>query len=190
MIVKELRDGWWKFATVALLLLTFIMLNTAPYGVLEEAVANAPEVGPDGSPIPKEFQITENPTEYAMQEMSWTYGWYGSPLLAILAAILAVTLVSREVGQGTIHLLLSKPIGRTRLLLEKYAVGAGALLAVAVIGAIGLVVSAAVQGYPLGFLSVVGVALSTTLIWLGSLSVLGGALLASVFFKDVFKRLV
>lgn len=144
MIAKELRDGWWKFATVALLLLTFVILNTAPYGVLEEAVANAPKAGPDGSPIPEEFQITENPVEYAMQEMSWTYGWYASPLLAVLA----VTLISLEVGQGAIHFLLSKPISRTRLLLEKYAFGAGALLAVAVIGAVGLVVSAAAQGYP------------------------------------------
>lgn len=35
-----------------------------------------------------------------------------------------------------------------------------------------------------------GVALSAVLIWLGSLSVLGGALLASVFFKDVFKSAI
>lgn len=190
MTAKELRDAWWKFAAVALLFIAFVVLNTAPYGLLEEVVANAPEVGPDGSSIPEEFQITENPVEYAMQTMAWNYGWHGSSLLALLAAILAVSLISHEAGQGTIFLLLSKPISRTRLLLEKYAVGAGALFATAVLGTVGLLASAAVQGYPLGSLSVVGVALSTALIWLGSLSVLGGALLASVVFRDGIKSAI
>ena len=190
MIAKELRDAWWKLAVVALLFLTFVVSNTVPYSLLEDAVANAPTVNPDGSPIPEEFQITEKPAELAVQEMSWTYGWHGSPLLALLAAVLAVALISREAGQGTIRLLLSRPISRTRLLLEKYAVGAGALFVAAAIGAVGLGIAAAVQGYPMKSLSVVGVTLSTGLIWLGSLSVLGGALLVSVVFGDVLKSVI
>lgn len=190
MVAKELREAWWKVAAGALVFLALVVVNTTPYGMIEEIVAGAPTVNPDGAPIPEEFQITEDPVEYAMQDMAWTYGWHGSIVLAGLAALLGVSLVSREVSQGSILFLLSRPISRPRLLLQKYSVGAGLLFVVSVLGAVGLVISAAAGGYPLEHLSIRGLALSAGLIWLGSLSVLGGALLVSVVFRDVFKSVV
>jgi ABC-2 type transport system permease protein len=115
------------------------------------------------------------------------YGTYevGKFLLAVLAAVFGFALISGEVSQSTIFLLFSKPVSRTRLLLTKYAVGASILFVVALLGSIGLIISAAARDYPLGYLSITGVALSTVLLWLGSLSVLGVALFFSVVFRNV-----
>lgn len=98
--------------------------------------------------------------------------------------------LSLTVPQGSIFLLLAKPVSRTRMLLTKYGVGAGTLLAIAVLGALGLIVSASLKGYPLDTLNVMVLVLSATLLWLGSLSVLGVATLASVVFRDVIASAV
>ena len=77
------------------------------------------------------------------------------------------------------YFLLSKPASRERVLLTKYAVSGTILLAVALLGSAGLVVTAAVMGRPQ---PLVGMLVSTLLLWLGLLFVLGVALLFSVIF--------
>lgn len=190
MIAKEWRGARWKLAIVALLFVALMALTPNSYEMIVDDAQNQPTAEPDGSPMPEEFLGTKDPVKFAMQEMAWIYGWYGAPLISALAAVLGVTLVSREVGQDTIFLLLSKPIRRSRLLLEKYSIGAGALFVAALLGSVGLVVSAALRGYPVGDISIVGVVLSTVLLWLGSLSALGAALLISVLFRGILKSVV
>ena len=175
MIVKEWRDARWKFAVATALVLLAVLVSPipTPYGELSS-------YAPFG-----------RVHEFAAAEMWGTFGVGGLLVLAVLAAFLGVALVSGEVGGGSVFLLLSKPVSRTRLVLEKYAVCAGVLLAAAVCGAVLVVLVAFARGYPVGRLvSVPGVALSVLLVWLGALSVLGVALLASVLFRSVISSVV
>lgn len=111
-------------------------------------------------------------------------------VLVPLAGLLGVALVSGEVGRGTIFLLLSKPVSRRRTVLTKYSVCAAVLFAAALVGAIGAIISGYAHGYPAGSFSSVEIIASAGLFWLGSLFVLGVALLASVLFGDVIKSVI
>lgn len=175
MIAKEWRDARWKFAAATALVLLAVVASPipTPYG---EISSYAPLGQVD---------------EFATAEMWGMYGVGGLLVLAPLAVFLGAALVSGEVGAGSVFLLLAKPVSRTRLMLEKYAVCAGVLLVAAVCGSVLVVLVALARGYPVGRLvSVSGVALSVLLIWLGALSVLGVALLASVIFRSVIASVV
>lgn len=111
-------------------------------------------------------------------------------VLVPLAGLLGVALVSGEVGRGTIFLLLSKPISRRRTLLTKYSICAVVLFAAALVGAVLSIISGYAHGYPTGSVNAVEILASAGLFWLGSLFVLGVALLASVLFGDVIKSVI
>ncbi len=111
-------------------------------------------------------------------------------ILVPLAVLLGVTLLSAEVGQGSIYLLLSKPLSRRRMLLTKYAVCASCLLVVALAGAVGILLSAFAHGYPSEAVNVGQTLAAAALIWLGSLFVLGVALLASTIFRGVIQTIL
>ena len=87
-------------------------------------------------------------------------------------------------------LLLSRPISRTRIFLTKYSIGAVLLLATALLSVVGLVVSRYAHGYPAAAINVAEILASAGLFWLGTLSVLGVALLASVLFRDVIRSVI
>ena len=181
MIAKELRGAWWKLG-LGLVLLFGLLLSfpvPTPYEDVVETVRTWPV---DDPAFPK-----PRPVELALEELSVIYGIAGGLLLTPLALLLGVGSISNEVNRGTIFLLLSKPISRTRMLLTKYAVGSGVLFISAVLGCVVLIVSAAAKGYPLGSVSITGVALAVVLLWLGSLLVLGVATLVSVLLKDAIK---
>ena len=184
MVNKELRGAWWKLG-LGLVLLFGLLLSfpvPTPYGDILETVRTWPV---DDPAFPK-----PEPVELALEELSVIYGIAGGLLLIPLALLLGVGSISNEVNSGSIFLLLSKPISRTRVLLTKYALGSGVLLISAVLGCVILIVSAAAKGYPLGSMSIVGVLLSVVLLWLGSLLVLGVATLVSVLLKDAIKGFV
>lgn len=172
MIAKEWREARWKFLIAAALVLV-LTLNLTPY---EELVKYVPD--------------TSVPAARATYELFLFYGAGGYVVLIPLAALLGVALISGEVSGGSIFLLLSSPVSRTRLLLTKYGVCAGVLLAAALLGGVTLFVAAEERGYPLESLRFSGVALSAALIWLGSLFVLGVALLASILFRGVIGSVV
>jgi ABC-type transport system involved in multi-copper enzyme maturation permease subunit len=188
MVAKELRDARWKVLAALAVVLTALTVSgyPTPYPLLVEMTEVPPPTAlPDGTLAPEEYLEPSDPEEYAMQEMAGVYNVGGFVILLPLAGVLGVALIAGETGSGTIFTLLSKPVSRTRVLLTKYVVCAVALLACAVFGGVLLVIAAAVRGYPLENLNVAGAALSSVLIWLGSLFVLGVALLASVVFRNV-----
>lgn len=111
-------------------------------------------------------------------------------VMAGLAGLLGVALVSGEVSRGTIFLLLSKPLGRIRLLATKYSICVVILLLAALIGGVGAIFSAYARGYPPESIAI-GYLLTTSLLfWLGSLFVLTVALLASVVFRNVISSII
>ena len=113
-----------------------------------------------------------------------------SLVLVPLAALLGVALVSGEVSRGTIFLLLSRPISRTRILLTKYLIGVAVIFAVALLGGVGVVASGYAHGYPAASIDPVRILAQSGLFWLGTVSVLGVATLASVLFRDMFRSVV
>ncbi len=184
MVAKEWRDARWKLAA-AMVLTLLLVPSLAPYEEIVRLAQNVVTELPDGTQIPESQRLSTDPAEYAVQDMASLYGVGGVAILLPLAALLGVGLVSSEVGSGTILLLLSKPNGRTRALLTKYAVCAVTLLVAAIFGASLLTAGAAARGYPFEQFSLAGVMLSVLLLWLGALFVLGIALLASVVFRNL-----
>lgn len=98
-------------------------------------------------------------------------------LVGLGGALFGAGLIASEVSSGSIQVLLSRPMSRTRALLTKYGVAAGLLLLHCVMcGGLALLLGTW-QGaaVPLG-----GVVVSVLLLWLGTLFVLGLTLVYSV----------
>jgi ABC-type transport system involved in multi-copper enzyme maturation permease subunit len=99
-------------------------------------------------------------------------------LVGVCGAVFGAGLIASETSSGSIFVLLSRPLSRTRIFLTKYGMAAAlSLLLCALFGAVGLAVGAwqGVAGPPLG-----GWLLSVILLWLAMLFVVGLALLYSV----------
>jgi ABC-type transport system involved in multi-copper enzyme maturation permease subunit len=186
MVAKEWRDARWKLVVGTLLFLALVTSNLAPYkDAMMSLEPPPPAVVQDIAPSPFEAKIS-GPAEWSVTHIWFSYNT-GKSILALIAVVLAVGFVSGEVSRGTIFLLLSKPVGRVRVFLVKYGIGALVLLAITALGSVGTTLFAVHRGYPLGHMSVVGVTLSTLLLWLGALSIFGLALLVSVVFEDAVK---
>lgn len=167
MFLKEWRDARWKLFVGAVLVLATGL--TIPFGVGPIAWS-----APAGVPS---FPMMSTREGQFLVWSEWFGTGLGNPILFFLAVVLGAGLISGETSRGTIFLLLSKPVGRTRVLLTKYAVGAGVLFVVVLLFSAALLVAASVLGDPP---SVGGLIISTVLMWLGLLFVLGIALTLSV----------
>ena len=217
MISKEGWEARWKFALAAVAVLAFLMLAPRPYAaILKEAefqieTTRAALETPERFTLPQEalppgytqadyeeyerneferMQRPGYPVELAGWEAQDVYEAGKYMILVPLAALLGVALVSGEVSQGSVFLLLSKPISRTRIFLTKYAVGAAVLLVTALLSVVGIVVSGYAHGYPAAAISVAEILASAGLFWLATLCVLGVAALASVLFRDVIRSVI
>ncbi len=175
MVAKELLENRWKAGLgglVALLMAVFAVYSLVWVKQLSPLTLDTPLLSTADRTLVRQ--------ELASIEV-WTWAnWFAKNaglILAPLAAVLGGSAIAGEVSRGTIFLLLSKPLSRDRVLLTKYAVSATILLLVSVLASVGIVLTTLALGrsLPLG-----GLAISTVLIWLGSLSILGVALLFSV----------
>src|SRR3712207_6603096 len=79
------------------------------------------------------------------------------------------------------------PVSRERMLLTKYALGAGVLFVVAMVGSVARRGASAAVGYPQ---KMVGVLVSGVWVWLGLLFVLGTSLMLSVVLDSTLLALV
>jgi ABC-2 type transport system permease protein len=190
MIAKELRDVRWKLVIGAFLFLVMVAKGFDSYETPAGEVRLLPKITTaDG--MTTEFMRSADSTELAVFSMWNVYEASGQFILTLFAAVLGASMFSSEVSQGTIFLLLSKPIGRMRLLLIKYGVGASALFLAALLGSVGVIFSASAHGWhSSGAIDFAGVLLSTLLLLLGSLSVLGLALLVSVVFGGIVRSAI
>jgi len=180
MIAKELIDARWKILVGGGLTLVFAALTVWSYDLVKNLTSGLPASLPAGM----QGQISQALGTPAVYIWSQWFGKNGAMLLGGLAAFLGGGLIAGEVSKGTIFFLLSKPLSRDRALLLKYAAAAGIYFAVTLLGSLGLLVVGLLTGHalPLG-----GVLISTVLLWLGGLSVLGLALLFSVVFDDLLR---
>jgi ABC-2 type transport system permease protein len=184
MVVKELIEARWKAIICGLLALILVVLSAATYDLLKPALSNT-----SSQQMPQflQQQVQQLTSSYNLYVWGNWFSKNGTEILAVLAAVLGAGLIAGEVSKGTIFLLLGKPISRERTLLTKYAVSALILLTVAVLSSMALLVTAAIAGHPQ---QIGGVVISTLLLCLGELFVLGLALLFSVLFKDVLRPLL
>jgi ABC-2 type transport system permease protein len=184
MVVKELIEARWKAITCGLLALVLVEASAATYDLLKPVLSNTSSLQ---MPQFLQQQVQQLTSSYSLYVWGNWFAKNGTEILAVLAAVLGAGLIAGEVSKGTIFLLLGKPISRERALLTKYALSALILFAVTVLSSVALIITAAIAGYPqqLG-----GIMISTVLLWLGVLFVLGLALLFSVLFKDVLRPLL
>lgn len=215
MLAKEWRDARWKLLLAALAVLAFVVFAPRSYEAILQTVERdirtaradlaSPEAFMERGMQPayyeqaeyeeslrgtiEEMRQPDYPVQVAESDMTGLSAGAGLALVP-LAALLGVALVSGEVSRGTIFLLLSQPISRTRVLLTKYLVGVAVLLAVALLGGVGIVTSGYAHGYPAASINVAKVLASSGLFWMGTLSVLGVATLASVLFRDVIRSVI
>jgi ABC-2 type transport system permease protein len=185
VVVKEFIEARWKaiIGTVVAVVAAAVVAGT--YNL----VANALATGNATKQIPSQLQSQIQQLMGSYDAYAWSQ-WFsktGPELLAILAAVLGASLTAGEVNRGTIYFLLSKPVSRDRVLLTKYLVTAFVLLGAILASGVALLAVAALIGHPQ---PVGGVLISTVLLWLGALFVLGLALLFSVLFNDVLRSLV
>lgn len=187
MVAKELRDNRMLFLTGALSYVALVVGMLTSYRQIIDTVEWGRAERADGASVPGYLL---DPVGMALGEMSLAHGLVGATVLGLVGGLVGTILVSREVREDTVFWLLSKPVSRTRVLLTKYSVCAGALLALSAFGSVALIAVAWTRGYPVGSVSFAGAVLSTVLVWLGSLSILGVALLFSVMFGRVLASIV
>jgi ABC-2 type transport system permease protein len=184
MAVKEIIEARWKLIIGAAICVVLAAALAASYDLIKRMLTHA---NLQQAPQSLQGQIQGLLGSYDIYVWSQWFGKNGAQVLAVLAAVLGCSLIASEVNKGTIFFLLSRPVSRVRVLLVKYAVSAGMLLAITVVSSAALLVTAAILGHPqhLG-----GMAISTVLLWLGTLFVLGLATLFSVLFKDILRPLL
>lgn len=213
MIAKEWRDARWKLVLGALAFLVIAVVAPRPYeqvlASIERDVSSMERelqkpVRLDPTATPRDVEVFERqmredvedmrepgyPAKAAGEELEELQRLANYAILVPLAGLLGVALVSAEVAQGSIYLLLSRPVGRRRMLLTKYAVCAACLFAVALVGAVGMILSAIANGFPSEAVNVGRIFAAAALMWLGSLFVLGVSLLASVVFRNVIPTIL
>ncbi|HUS17583.1 MAG TPA: ABC transporter permease subunit, partial [Chloroflexia bacterium] len=181
MATKEWLDARWKAVGGAVIAIAAAVLMVLLYDFLQGTLA---QLNTANIPQSARDQLAGSLGSFDVYIWGQWFAKNGQLILAALAAFLGGGLIAGEVGKNTIYFLLAHPVSRERVLLTKWAVSAGVLALVALLGGLTLWLTAALDGHPQGL---GGVLLSSGLLWLGVLSVLGVALLLSVLFNDVLR---
>ena len=173
MMIKELRAARWTAlaGVVVIALSVFTLLTTNLHQITLHDLTNQSDA---------DFGAVTSGHLHASSAAIWA-AFYSDTILYLLVGLVSVLFGARlfagEEGSGSILLLLSRPISRERILLTKYGVCALLLLALCCLcGVAALVFGAAAGEVP----PISGVLLSTFLLWLGTLFVLGVTLVYSV----------
>ncbi|HLW02218.1 MAG TPA: ABC transporter permease subunit [Ktedonobacterales bacterium] len=185
MALKELIEARWKAIIGVAVCVVIVVALAGTFDLLKNLLSSSGSV--KQLPSSLQGQTQQLFGNYAVYVWSQWFSKNGAEVVAVLAAVLGCSLIGTEANKGTIYFLLSKPVSRVRVLLVKYAVSAALLLAIIVAASAALLVTAAIVGHPQ---NVGGLAISTLLLWLGTLFVLGLALLFSILFKDILRPLV
>lgn len=184
MIVKECIEACWKAIIGGVVAVLAAVALSSTYNLIKNMLTDQLASGKGKQIPPQLLQLTGGYDSYVWSQ--W-FSKSGPEILAVLAAVLGAGLIAGEVHKGTIFFLLSKPVSRDRVLLTKYLVSAFVLFGMLLLSSVAILIAAAVMGHPQ---NVGGMLISTLLLWLGMLFVLGLALLFSVLFHDVLRPLI
>ena len=180
MIIKEARADRWAtlygFIIIAMLSVSAVMANL-----------NAQSVETLQGQFEADFSLVA--ARHISAGSAFLWATFFSDLIVYLlvgfgGAILGAGMIASETSSGSIFVLLSRPLSRTRILLTKYGVAAVLSLLLCVLsGCIALAVGIW-QGIETP--SAMGFVLSIVLLWLGMLFVMGLTLLYSVIVPSSF----
>jgi ABC-2 type transport system permease protein len=165
MLRKELLAIRWRLLPAALLVLLVTYNFARDFGMGDASITGSAPWG----------------VRNHASDVWWAWTAQITPLFTLIAVLLGAGLVAGEAGQGTIRFLLARPISRSRVLLTKYGITAGALLGLIILGSVLLLIYSSSQGY--GF-SLTDLVASTLLLWLFSLFALGVALCVSALSRS------
>ena len=180
MKTKEVLEARWKVLIFALLALLASGGNIASYPLFQ------PGNGGVSSPLQNQVQV-QSAVPFATFVWPHWFETNGPAILAIFAAVLGGGLIANEINKGTIFFLLSKPVSRERILLTKYAVSAGLLLLVSVMGALAIALISSILAHPQDLLRLL---VATGLLWLTALFPLGLSLFFSVMSSDSVRPVI
>lgn len=118
IIKKELRQNLWKIIAGFLVLTAVAVFSVASFPVLKQVFSKGPPPGLKLPPQAKEqFAALTDFKYYVVSQ------WFNKNLVQlgfILAVLLGIGAIAGEIQAKTAEFLLSKPISRTRAILEKY----------------------------------------------------------------------
>jgi ABC-2 type transport system permease protein len=181
MVAKELIDARWKMIIGAAITVLVVAGLSVLYSLIRD-LATSP--GTAGLPEAIKNDLQLSVANFGLYAWGQWFPKNGPMVIGGLAAFLGAGLIAGEVGKGTIFFLLSKPVSRERVLITKYLVSAGILLGVTLLGSVVMLLTAVLLGQ---IVPVDRILLATVLLWLGTLFVLGIALLFSTLFDDVLR---
>ncbi len=181
MVAKELIDARWKLIIGGALTVLVVAGLSVLYTVVRD-LANNPSIAGMPEAIKNDLQLSV--ANFGLYAWGQWFPKNGPLLLGGLAAFLGAGLIAGEVGKGTIYFLLSKPVSRERVLITKYLVNAAILLAVTLLGSVVMLLTGVILGQSV---PVDRILLATVLLWLGTMSILGVALLFSTLFDDMLR---
>jgi ABC-type transport system involved in multi-copper enzyme maturation permease subunit len=185
LVAKELIDARWKAIIGMALAAMLTIATTFTFDLLRSAITPAQL---DSASKASGVDIASRLSNFEVYAWGQTFSVASNTgvVLVIVAALLGASVIAGEVSKGTIFLLLSRPVGRERILLTKYLVGAAVLFCMNALTGVILALAALIAGHPQ---SIGGIAASSLLFWLGTLFVLGVSTLFSVVFSDVLRPL-
>ncbi|MFZ3062380.1 MAG: ABC transporter permease subunit, partial [Actinomycetota bacterium] len=118
IIKKELRQNLWKVVAGFLVLMVVAVFSVASFPVIKQVFSKGPPPGLKLPPQAREqFAALTDFKHYVVSQ------WFNKNLLQlgfILAVLLGIGAIAGEIQAKTAEFLLSKPISRTRAILEKY----------------------------------------------------------------------
>jgi ABC-type transport system involved in multi-copper enzyme maturation permease subunit len=173
MIVKEARADRWA-ALVGLVVIALRILNAATTDVKAQTFATLSDQF--------DADFTAVSANHVTSSAAFLWATFFNDLtvyllIGVCGVVLGAGLVANETGSGSIFVLLSRPVSRTRALLTKYGVAAAlSLILCALCGGMALAVGVwqGVAAPPLG-----GFLISVLLLWLGMMFVVGVTMLYS-----------
>lgn len=118
LIKKELRQNLWKIMAGFLILIAVAVFTVASFPIIKQVFGKGP---PPGLKLPaqarEQFAALTDFKSYVVSQ------WFNKNLLQlgfILAVLLGIGAIAGEIQTKTAEFLLSKPISRLRVILEKY----------------------------------------------------------------------
>lgn len=180
ILKKELKENKWIFIVGLIVLVVSAAFNVFSYDIISKLInttnqMDLPEIAKEQIRLIKDFP-----------SFIW-FGWFGksyTQVAAVLAILLGMGSIAKEVSKDTIGFLLSKPFSRNKVLFEKYISGILLLTILTFGSAIVMYLMILASGHDISLIK----------LFLGSLNALGGvliiyslAVLFSTFFNDRLK---
>lgn len=182
LIKKELRQNLWKIIAGFLILIAVAVFTVASFPVIKQVFGKGLPVGMKLPAQMEEQFIRSTDFKYYV-----VWQWFNKNLLQlgfILAVLLGIGTIAGEIQAKTAEFLLSKPISRLRVILEKYCVMCCALFVAVLVSTLAVYPTALIIGEEV---SLIRVLLAILPVFPALLAVFSYTFFFSTIFNDQIK---